>query len=101
MGADNSITSRDLRILVDQAAEPVAFSDADALVRGRDGDLAVGWPSAECPARPVGVVVIDVSAEGVKEMSWVGDEDAIGALAPGAGDPTLAGRVRAAPGQAS
>jgi len=62
VGADNSVTSRDLRILVDQAAE---------------------------------VVVIDVFAEGVEEMSWAGDEDAIGAFAPGAGDPALAGRVRA------
>ena len=45
--------------------------------------------------RPVGVVVIDVSAEGVVEMSPAGDEDAIGALAPGAGDPALADGVRA------
>jgi hypothetical protein len=43
----------------------------------------------------VGVVVIDVSAEGVAEMSPAGDEDAIGALAPGAGDPAPADGVRA------
>jgi hypothetical protein len=69
VGADNSVTSRDPRILVDQAAE---------------------------------VVVIDVFAEGVEEMSWAGDEDAIGALAPGAGDPAPgASGSRAVPGQAS
>jgi hypothetical protein len=95
VGADNSVTLRDLRILVDQAAEPVASSDADGVVRGGDGDLAVGCSLAECPVRPVGVVVIDVFAEGVVEMSSAGDEDAIGALAPGAGDLAFADGVRA------
>jgi hypothetical protein len=40
--------------------------------------------------RPVGVVVIDVFAEDVVEMPSAGDEDAVGALAAGAGDPPLA-----------
>jgi len=44
--------------------------------------------------RPVGVVVIDVFAEDVVEMPPAGDENAVGALAPGAGDPPLADRVR-------
>jgi hypothetical protein len=95
VGADTSVTLRDLRILVDQAAEPVASSDADGVARGRGGDLAVGCSLTEGPVRPVGVVVIDVFAEGVVEMSPAGDEDAIGALAPGAGDPALADGVRA------
>ena len=43
MGADNAVTSRDLRILVDQAAEPVASSDADVVLRRRGWDLGVGW----------------------------------------------------------
>src|ERR1017187_2038394 len=95
VGADNAVTSRDLRILVDQATEPVASSDADVVLRRRGGDLAVGWSLAEGPVRPVGVVVIDVFAEGVVEMSPAGDEDAVGALAAGAGDPALADGVRA------
>ena len=44
--------------------------------------------------RPVGVVVIDVLAERVVQMSPAGDENAVGALAPRAGDPPLADRVR-------
>jgi hypothetical protein len=36
-GADNAVTSRDTRILVDQAAEPVASSDADVVACGRNG----------------------------------------------------------------
>jgi hypothetical protein len=43
----------------------------------------------------VGVVVVDVFAEGVVEMPSAGDEDAVSALAPGTGDPPFADRVRA------
>jgi hypothetical protein len=53
---------------VDEAAEPVASSEADGVVRGRHGDLGVGWLLAEGPVRPVGVVVINVFAEGVVEV---------------------------------
>ena len=95
VGADNAVTSCDLRVLVDQAAEPVASSDADVVAGGREMGPAVGWLLAEGPVRPVGVVVIDVFAEDVAQMSPAGDEDAVGALAPRGGDPPLADRVRA------
>jgi hypothetical protein len=95
VGADNAVTSCDLRILVDQAAEPVASSDGDVVLRRRGGDLGVGRCLAQGPMRAVGVVVVDVFAEGVVEVSPAGDEDAVGALAPGAGDPALADGVRA------
>jgi hypothetical protein len=49
VGADNAVTSRDLRILVDQATKPVTSSDAGIVVRGRDGDLAVGCSLTEGP----------------------------------------------------
>jgi len=94
VGADNAFTSCDLRILVEEAAEPVASLDAGVVVGGRGGDLAVGWFFAQGSVRPVGVVVIDVFAEGVVQMSPAGDKDAVGALAPRAGDPPLADRVR-------
>ncbi len=100
VGADNAVTSRDLRILVYQAAEPVSSPDADVVVRRRDVGLAVGWSLAERPMRPVGAVVIDVFAEDVSQVSPAGDKDPVGALAPGAGDPAFADRVRAAPGRA-
>jgi hypothetical protein len=67
VGADNVVTSRDLRILVDQAAQPIASSDACVVAGGCDVGSAVGWSLAEGPVRPVGVVVIDVFAEGVVE----------------------------------
>ena len=53
------------------------------------GGLATG------PVWPPGGVVIDVFAEGVVEIPPAGDEDPVGALAPGAGDPPFADRVRA------
>jgi hypothetical protein len=93
--ADNVVTSRNLRILVDHAAQPIASSDAYVVAGGCDVGSAVGWSLAEGPVRPVGVVVIDVFAKGVVEMSSAGDEDAVGALASGAGDPPFADRVRA------
>src|ERR1019366_1695194 len=62
---------------------------------GRGLGPAAGWFLAEGPVRPVGVVVVDVFDEGVVEVSPAGDEDAVGALAPGAGDPPLADGVRA------
>ncbi len=93
VGADNAFTSCDLRILVEGAAEPVASPDADVVVGRRDISPAVGWLLAEGPVRPVGVVVIDVFGEDVAEMSSAGDKDAVGALAPRAGDPPLADRV--------
>jgi hypothetical protein len=53
VGAENTVTSCDLRILVDQATEPAASPDAD-LVVGRGGvSPAVRWFLAECPVRPV------------------------------------------------
>src|ERR1035437_10612309 len=94
VGADNAVTSCDLGILVDQAAEQVASSDADVVAWGREMGAAVGWLLAEGPVRPVGVVVVDVFAEGVVQMSPAGDEDAVGALAPGGGGPPFADRVR-------
>ena len=93
VGADNAFTSCDLRILVEEAAQPIASPDVDVDVGRRDVSPAVGWLLAEGPVRPVGVVVIDVFGEGVVQMSPASDEDAVGALAPRAGDPPLADRV--------
>jgi hypothetical protein len=56
VGADNAFTSCDLRILVEEAAEPVASPDADVVVGRRDISPAVGWLLAEGPVRPVRVV---------------------------------------------
>jgi hypothetical protein len=95
VGADNAVISRDLRILVDQAAEAGASANVGVVAGGCDGDLAVGWFLAASPVRPVGVVMIGVFTEGVAEMSSAGDEDAASALAPRTGGPAVADRIRA------
>jgi hypothetical protein len=93
-GAENAVTSRDPRILVEEAAKPVASLNAGVIVGWHGEGPSVRWFLAECPPRPAGVVVIDVFAEDVVEMSPARHEDAIGTLAPRAGDPPLADRVR-------
>jgi hypothetical protein len=50
---------------------------------------------AEDPVRAVRVVVVGIFAEAVVEMSPARNENAVSALAAGAGDPPLADRVRA------
>jgi hypothetical protein len=65
VGAENAFTSRDLRILVEETAQPVASSDADVVVGRHDGDPALGWSLAEGPVWTAAVVVIDILAEDV------------------------------------
>ena len=60
VGADEAVTSCDLRILVEEAAKPVASLNADVVVCGRDVGSAVGWVLVQGTVRPVAVVVIDV-----------------------------------------
>jgi hypothetical protein len=47
VGADNAFTSCDLRILVEEAAQPIALPDVDIDVGRRDVSPAVGWLLAE------------------------------------------------------
>jgi hypothetical protein len=54
------------------------------------------WPGAG----PVDVVVIGTSAVGVVEVPAVDEEDAVDALAPGAGNSSLADRSHAVHGPA-
>jgi len=95
VGAENTVTSRDLRIFVDQAAKPVMSPDAEVVVGRRDVSPADRWFLAEGPVRPAGVVVIDVFAEDVVQVSPAGDEDPVGAFAPRTAGPAFADRVRA------
>jgi hypothetical protein len=59
VGADNAVSARGLRILVEEAAEPAASSDADVIAGDRRVGPAFGWSLAQGPVRPVGLVVID------------------------------------------
>ena len=50
MGAENTVTSRDLRILVEEAAEPVASENADVVAAVAAWVLPPGglWPRVRC-----------------------------------------------------
>jgi hypothetical protein len=64
-----AVPSRDLRILVEEATQPIASLNAGVVVGWRGGGLSVRWIVAEGQVWLVSVVVIDVFAEGVVEMS--------------------------------
>jgi hypothetical protein len=49
VGAENTVTSRDLRIFVDQAAKPVTSPDAEVVVGRCDVSPADRWFLAEGP----------------------------------------------------
>ena len=95
VGADNPVTSRDLGVFTDQAAEPFspqygrdirAYRGADASVRRAD--------LLQLLMRPMRVVVIYVLAEDRLEMPLAGDQHPVQALAASAAHPALRDRVR-------
>jgi hypothetical protein len=58
VGAGNRVTSCNLVVFVDEAAEPVAPYHADTTTFGRRIGSPGGWALAQCPVWPVGVVMI-------------------------------------------
>jgi hypothetical protein len=93
-GCRNCVTSCDLHIFVDQAAETVAPQDADTRTfRRRIGSLG-GRVLVQRPVRPVGVVVIGVLIEEEPQVPLAGDQYLVQAFAAGAADPPLRDRVR-------
>jgi hypothetical protein len=95
VGAENCVTSCDLGIFVDQAAESVPPEHADTCTF-RQG---IGSPGRRIllqrPVRPVGVVVIGVLAEDEPQMPLASDQHLVQAFAAGAADPAFGDRVRA------
>jgi hypothetical protein len=94
VGAGNHVTSCDLRVFVDQAAEAAPPQNA------RTGRFC-GWMGApggrvllQRPVRPTTVVVIDVFAQDQPQVPFAGDQHPVQALAPCTGDPAFGGRVR-------
>jgi hypothetical protein len=61
VGAGNPVTSRDLGVFVDQAAEPVP-QDPDIRAHDRRKLAPVGRTLAERPVRPMDVIVVHVLA---------------------------------------
>jgi hypothetical protein len=79
VGAENPVTSRDLHILVDESAEPVASQ--------RQDDRSGGWRGAACgraliqrSVRTMGVVMLDVLAQHDVEVAGAGDQEVVEAF---------------------
>jgi hypothetical protein len=94
VGAEYCVTSCDLGVFVDEAAEPILPENA----RIRDGCGWVRTPGGRVlvqrPVRPVAVVVIDVLAEDQPQVPFTGDQHLVQALAASASDPAFGYSVR-------
>src|SRR5258708_30928081 len=87
VGAENRVTLCDLRVFIDQSAEPIVSYDLDQVVWCRRRRiLGVGWSLLECPVLPVPVVVIDVLGQDGAQVSLSADYELVGGLSPAAGD---------------
>jgi hypothetical protein len=75
----DAITLCDLRVFVDEPAEPVASRDAHGIAGWRRVGLRVGRVLGEGAVRAVRVVVVDVLGEDGFQVPWAGDEDPVGA----------------------
>ena len=89
MGAEYYVTSCDLGVFVDQAAEPVPPQNPDTcLYCGRI--LAPGGRIlVQRPVWPMRIVVTGVLAEDQPQMTLAGDQHPVQALAAGTGDPAF------------
>jgi hypothetical protein len=94
MGADNYVTSCDLGVFVDQAAEPVAPQHANTRAFCRRTGSPGGRILVQRPVWPVGVVVIGVLTKDEPQMLFPDDQHLIKALTAGAADPAFGNRVR-------
>ena len=94
VGAEYPVTSRDLGIFVDQAAESVAPQDPGG--RAHSGRmLTLIWRSlAQRPVRPVRIEVLDVLAQDQAQVPLAGDQHPVQALTACAGNPAFRDRVR-------
>ena len=80
VGAENSVTSCDLHVLVDEATERVS-SDRPNGCPGMWGSAARGRALMQRPVRSVRVVVLYVFTQHDVEVTWSGDEEMVEAFA--------------------
>ena len=93
VGAENSVTSCDLRIFMGQATEPIAAQNPDIFAQS-------GWTRTpgrralfQCPVGTVHVVVLDVLTQDQPQVPLAGDQHPVQALAAGAGNPAFRDRI--------
>jgi hypothetical protein len=79
VGAENRVTSCDMQVLVDEAAEPVSSEHAVGRPRTRRG-AACGRALIEGSVRSVRVEVPDVRPHNDVEVAWTGDQEVVEAF---------------------
>jgi hypothetical protein len=85
-GAEDYVTPCDLRILMDESAEPITPEQGAWSFRGWIG-AGDGGALVEGPVRVVGIVVIDVFVEDEPQMPFASDQHPVQAFAADAADP--------------
>jgi hypothetical protein len=93
VGAENSVTSCDLQILVYETTEAISSQWSDSRAGGR-GSAACGRVLIERSVRAVHVVVLEVLLQHDCEVARPGDQKVIEAFASHSADPALSDRVR-------
>ena len=93
VGAENSVRSCDLHILVYEATEPVS-SQRPKNRCGRRGSVGGGRVLTKCAVRAVRVVVLDVLPQDCGEVALSGDQEVVEAFAPQGADEAFRDRVR-------
>jgi hypothetical protein len=85
VGAENSVTSCDLHILVDEAAEPIPSQWPNCRA-GAWGSAAGGRLLMQRSVRAVSVEMVDVLAQHCGEVTRSGDQELVEAFAPQGAD---------------
>ena len=86
VGAENSVTSCDLYILMNEAAEPIPSQWPNGRAGAR-GSATRGRVLVKRSVRVVSVEMVDVLAQHCGEVPWCGDQEAVEAFAPKSADP--------------
>jgi hypothetical protein len=76
MVLENRVTSRDLQVFVNEAAEPVSSEDADARSGTRRGAPG-GRALIQGSVRAVGAEVLDILAQKDVKVAWSGDQEVV------------------------
>ena len=74
MSAEYCVTSCDLGVFVDQAAEPVPPQNPDACACGGSTLASGGWVLVQRPVRPMGVVMVGILAEDQLQVPFAGPD---------------------------
>ena len=93
MGAENSVNSCDLQVLVHEASEPISSQRLNGRSGGR-GSATSGRVLLQRSVRTVGVVVLDELAQHRREVALSGDQHVVEAFAAQRADEPFRDRVR-------